>query len=180
MIFIPNLVIIAGTGNKSGKTSIACRIIEQFRQTGIVAVKITPHIHETTPGLKEVARNTGFDIFQETDSGTGKDTSRMLRAGASGVYFARAADEYLNKAFGRIMELVPEGKPVVCESPALRYSVEPGMFIIMTSRARDNQKDISSLLELPHVEFNLETLDANEELPLTFKNGKWTCWQYGK
>lgn len=179
MIFVPNLAIIAGTGNKSGKTSMACRIIEQFRYTGIVAVKITPHLHDATPGLIAVERNQGYDIFQETNPGTGKDTSRMLKAGASGVYFVRAEDEYLSVAFGRIMEFVPEGTPIVCESPALRYSIEPGMFIIMTSDIKDNQKDIKSLMELPHVEFNLENLAANKELPVSFKTGKWVCWQYG-
>ncbi|NMC37308.1 MAG: molybdopterin-guanine dinucleotide biosynthesis protein B [Bacteroidales bacterium] len=179
MIFVPNLAIIAGTGNKSGKTSMACRIIEQFRHTGIVAVKITPHLHIATPGLIEVERNQGYDIFQETNPGTDKDTSRMLKAGASGVYYARAEDEYLAETFGRIMELVPEGAPVVCESPALRYSAEPGLFIIMTSDINNNQKDIKLLLELPHVEFNLEKLALNNELPVSFRDGRWVCWQYG-
>jgi len=45
---IPNLLLIAGTGNKSGKTTLACRVIEQFRQSGISAVKITPHFHDIT------------------------------------------------------------------------------------------------------------------------------------
>ena len=50
-MIIPNLLIIAGTGNKSGKTTLACRMIEQFRNPGLISVKITPHFHETTPGL---------------------------------------------------------------------------------------------------------------------------------
>ncbi len=49
---IPNLLIIAGTGNKSGKTTFACRLIEQFRSLDIISMKITPHFHETTAGLK--------------------------------------------------------------------------------------------------------------------------------
>ncbi len=51
IMIVPNLLIIAGTGNKSGKTSMACRIIEQLKHLEIVSVKITPHFHETTPGL---------------------------------------------------------------------------------------------------------------------------------
>jgi hypothetical protein len=35
---VPNLLLIAGTGNKSGKTTFDCRVIEQFRECGIAAV----------------------------------------------------------------------------------------------------------------------------------------------
>ena len=55
MVTIPNLLLIAGTGTKSGKTSMACRIIEQFPELKITAIKITPHFHETTPGLASIA-----------------------------------------------------------------------------------------------------------------------------
>lgn len=179
-MIVPNLVIIAGTGSKSGKTSAACRIIEQFRDAGIAAVKITPHQHETTRGLTEVDRKPGYDIFLETNPETDKDTSRMLRAGASRVYFVRAADEYLAEAFGMILESVPAATPLVCESAALRYFIEPGLFVIMTSAVSHRTKDIRSLQRLPHVEFELESLPADVELPLSFHNGRWICWHYGR
>jgi len=111
---IPNLLIIAGTGNKSGKTSMACRIIEQFRPLGIVSVKITPHFHETTPGLVLIAAKTGYSVYEETNSGSSKDTSRMLKAGASKVYFAKVTDNSLGEAFKEIMMKIQEGTPVVC------------------------------------------------------------------
>ncbi len=178
-MIVPGLVIIAGTGNKSGKTSAACRLIEQFRDPGIIAVKITPHLHETTHGLAEVVRGPGYDIFLETNPGTDKDTSRMLRAGASRVFFARATDEYLAGAFRMIQDLIPAGTPVVCESAALRHFIEPGLFIIMTSKEKNKSKDVSQLQKLPHVEFNLENLPVNRELPVSFHNGRWICWHYG-
>ena len=89
---VPNLLLIAGTGNKSGKTTLACRIIDQFRHPEIVAIKITPHFHETTPGLDSYFRKQGYSISEETDTETAKDTSRMLKAGASKVYFAKVTD----------------------------------------------------------------------------------------
>jgi hypothetical protein len=170
---LPNLLIIAGTGNKSGKTSMACRIIEQFRHLGIVSVKITPHFHETTPGLVLIAGKKGYSVYEETNRGTLKDTSRMLNAGASRVYFAKVKDNSLDKAFEEIMRQIPEGTPVICESPALRHYTEPGVFVIMTSPLKDNQKDIKSLLDLPHVEFNMDYLALNNRIPISFKNGKW-------
>jgi hypothetical protein len=176
---IPNLLIIAGTGNKSGKTTIACRIIEQFRYLRIVSIKITPHFHETTPGLEIISGGPGFSIYEETNNGTAKDTSRMLKAGAAKVYFAKVTDNSLAFAFGEILKKVPAGTPIICESPALRKYTEPGLLIIMTSEKNNNQKNIKSLLALPHVEFDLDYLTRNEDLPLVFNNGKWISWQYG-
>ena len=170
---IPNLLIIAGTGNKSGKTSMACRILEQLRHLEIVAVKITPHFHETTPGLVPIAKKKGFSVYEETNPGTSKDTSRMLKAGASRVFFAKVTDNSLDKAFKEIMENFPGGTPIICESPALRHFTEPGLFVIMTSSIKNNQKDIKSLLNLPHVEFNMDYLALNKNIPISFSNGKW-------
>jgi len=177
---VPNLLIIAGTGNKSGKTSMACRIIEQYRSLGVVSVKITPHFHETSPGLVPIIEKKGYSVYEETNCRTTKDTSRMLKAGASKVYFAKVTDYSLDEAFKEIMMKIPEGTPVVCESPALRHYAEPGLFVIMTSPLKDNQKDIKSLLDFPHLEFNLDFLENNKDIPITFSNGKWTSIQNGK
>ncbi len=170
---VPNLLIIAGTGNKSGKTTFACRLIEQFRSLDIISVKITPHFHETTPGLELIKEDPDYSIYEETDRESSKDTSRMLKAGAVKVYFAKVTDNSLFEAFKNILDLIPHGAPVVCESPALRYQVDPGLFIVMMSPEKDNQKDINKLLSLPHVEFNMTFLSGCKKLPVDFKNGKW-------
>ncbi len=170
---IPNLLLIAGTGTKSGKTTFACRIIEQIRHPEIVAIKITPHFHETTPGLALINEHEGYSIYKETDPGSTKDTSRMLNAGASDVYFAKVTDGSLHKAFNEIMKKVPANTPVICESPALRYFVNPGLFIIMSSEAINKQKDINELIKLPHVKYSVEELEKIKVIPLSFINGKW-------
>ena len=176
---VPNLLIIAGTGNKAGKTSMACRLLEQLKHFEIVSVKVTPHFHETTPGLVPIAKKKGYSVYEETNRDTSKDTSRMLKAGASRVYFAKVTDSSLDKAFEEIMKHIPEGTPIICESPALRYYTEPGLFIIMTSPLNDNQKNIKSLLDLPHVEFNMDYLAQNKDIPISFCRGKWISMQCG-
>lgn len=172
-IKIPGLLLIAGNGNKSGKTTLACRIIEQSGDRSIVGVKITPHFHETTPGLVLLKETSGYAVYEETNRETGKDTSRMLKAGASKVYFAKVTDNDLLSAFMAIMDFVPQGAPVVCESPALRHFVVPGLFMIMKSDGEYNNKDINSLLQLPHVMFKLEELEKIKKLPLRFEGGSW-------
>ena len=152
---------------------MACRIIEQFSELKIKAIKITPHFHETTPGLKTVYEETGIAIYEETDPGSMKDTSRMLRSGASKVYFTKVHDDRLLYVFNKIRDLVPEGYPIICESPALRNFIEPGVFIIMSSVTTRKRKDISRYLTLPHLHFDYEELQVLTSIPIGFENGGW-------
>ena len=172
-MFIPNLLLIAGTGTRSGKTTIACRIIEQFKHLNITAIKISPHFHETTPGLKTIEEKTGYAIYEETNPDTTKDTSRMLNSGASKVYFAKVLNDRLLFVFNRIKGLIPEGTPIVCESPALRNFIEPGVFIIISSETTRTRKDISKFLALPHLRFKFEKLPEVSSIPIGFDYGSW-------
>jgi len=172
-MLIPNLLLIAGTGSKSGKTTIACRVIEQFNELNITAIKITPHIHEMTPGLKTIYEEKGFAIYEETNPDSTKDTSRMLHSGASKVYFAKVFDEQLLFVFNKIKDLIPEGSPIICESPALRNFIEPGVFIIMSSKTTRTRKDISQYLAFPHLYFEYEELPEISSIPIGFENGGW-------
>jgi hypothetical protein len=173
MVTIPNLLLIAGTGTKSGKTSMACKIIRQFPELKITAMKITPHFHETTAGLLPVSEKRGYAIYEETERKGIKDTSRMLEAGADKVYFAKVWDKQLLEVFNEMMKIIPEGTPVIFESPALRNFVEPGVFVIMTSETTNKLKDISHLQALPHVMFKLEEIDAIDVLPFGLIDGEW-------
>jgi hypothetical protein len=172
-MFIPNLLLIAGTGTKSGKTTLACRIIKQFRALNITAIKISPHFHETTPGLKTIVEETGYAIYEETKPDSTKDTSRMLHSGASKVYFAKVLDDRLLFVFNKIKDLIPEGTPIVCESPALRNFIKPGVFIIMSSETISTRKDISKFLALPHLKFELEKLPEMSSIAIEFENRSW-------
>ncbi|HEX7494592.1 MAG TPA: hypothetical protein VF346_10255 [Bacteroidales bacterium] len=172
-MYIPNLLLIAGTGTKSGKTTMACKVIEQFDELNITAIKITPHFHETSPGLKKIYEEKGFIIYEETDPESAKDTSRMLRSGASKVYFAKVFDDRLLFVFNKIKDLIPKGTPIVCESPALRNFIEPGVFIIMSSETTRTRKDISQYLAFPHLYFEYEKLLEISSIPIGFENGGW-------
>ena len=172
-MLIPNLLLIAGTGTKSGKTTLACRIIEQFKHLYITAIKISPHFHETTPGLKAIYEEAGYAIYEETNNETAKDTSRMLNSGAGKVYFAKVFDNRLLFVFNKIKDLIPEGTPIICESPSLRNYLEPGVFIIMSSETTNKRKNISMFMDLPHLKFEFEELPEIPAIPIGFEDGKW-------
>lgn len=173
MMTLPNLLLIAGTGTKAGKTSMVCRIIEEFSNLDIISVKITPHFHETTEGLVTLSENEGYAIYEETNRNTFKDTSRMLKAGAGRVFFAKVWDDQLLDVFLEIIKDVDPFQPVICESPALRNFIEPGVFIIMTSDTINKHKDISHLQSLPHVFIKFEELAKMKSLPIIFEDGRW-------
>ena len=172
-MLIQNLLLIAGTGNKSGKTTLACRIIGQFREHGIIGIKITPHFHETTPGLELLNERPDSTIYEEKNPELQKDTSLMLKAGASKVFFAKVRDADLLNVFREILKYIPNGMPIVCESPALRYFIDPGLFIIIKSE-HSNNININELLNLPHVMLQLEDIIRVKTLPIEFDDGKWT------
>ena len=172
-MLIPNLLLIAGIGTKAGKTTMACRIISEHPELRITAIKITPHFHETTPGLISLSEHEGYVIYEETEKAGTKDTTRMLASGAERVFFAKVWDDKLENVFYEIMKFIPAGSPVICESPALRNFVEPGTFIIMTSDSVNKQKKLNHLQELNHLMLKLEELDGIEFVPVKFEEGRW-------
>jgi len=97
----------------------------------------------------------------------------MLKSGAKKVWFAKVWDNQLLNVFNEIMKEVPEGTPVICESPALRNFVEPGLFVIITSSTTNKIKDISHLKKLPHVMIKYEDLQNIDKIPIDFIDGNW-------
>ncbi len=131
-IRIPEMLLIAGNGRNSGKTTLACRIIRNISACiPVVAIKITPHFHENFGTGKTLFNREDLVIIEESDPESGKDSALMLKAGAVKSYFVMAKDEQLNDALQVILKQVPEKVPVVCESGGLRQIVEPGIFLMM-------------------------------------------------
>jgi hypothetical protein len=171
-IFFPNLLIVAGSNSKSGKTTAICRIVNKLNAE-VTAIKITPHYHELTPGLVEVMHGDGYSVRNETDPGTGKDTSRMLQTGAKKVYLILAWEAPVKDAFLRVMKHIPGNIPVICESPSLRDYIEPGLFILMSSSSENTRDDLIHLVNYPHLRYRLENL-ADEDLSVIgFEDGNW-------
>ena len=138
---ISNLLLIAGTGRNTGKTTLACSIINKVASDNkIIGLKISPHFHGGTDSLKLLSGNEFFNIYKETSANTGKDSSKMLKAGAYRVFYIETNDEHLQEAFMKFNELTPLKYPIVCESPALRNYVRPGIFFIVDCENNKNKK----------------------------------------
>ena len=137
----PNILLIAGTGRNSGKTTLACKIIEEFsKSSNIAALKISPHFHKQGETMEIIDKTQDYSIYIENNKKSGKDSSLMLNAGASPVYYIEVLDYSLLNSFESLMDKIPSNTPVVCESPALRKFISPGVFFIVDHPQTLNKK----------------------------------------
>lgn len=73
-------IIVAGTGRKTGKTTLVCRILALSPGRRWTAVKVSHH----APGS-----GAPFELMQETEPGSSGDTRRYLAAGAARAFWLR-------------------------------------------------------------------------------------------
>jgi len=136
-----NILLVSGSGRDCGKTTLACNIIRQLRNAGrVIGLKITPHFHITGIEQQLIEEGSGYKIFRETDIHSEKDSSRMLRAGATYVYFIQCEDGFLPGVYERLTELIPENYPVVCESGSFSSVYQSGFHVLIESENPDNLK----------------------------------------
>lgn len=131
--FYPNLLLVSGSGRDTGKTLLACQIIQKFtRHHRIAALKISRHRHEhgEEPGLQLAGEGNGYRIWYDTVQ-SAKDSGRFLNSGAELSIYIETTDLYLNEAFSHAMRLIRPGSMVVCESGGLVHLVQPALMIFV-------------------------------------------------
>ena len=169
-----NLIIVAGTGRNSGKTTFVCRIIECFRDEGVISVKITPHFHSPSAGLISIADGKDFRIFRETATDGVKDSSRMRLAGAEVSYYIQATDSSVKNSFLELARrnLISSG-PVVCESPALGLHIKAAILFLADSNEVLERRDgraLTSLSPVPVTPHDAEAVAGR----ISFSEGRWS------
>jgi len=139
---LPNLLLIGAANRDAGKTTFACGVINTLRQalpaTGIIGVKVTA-IREVNGECPRGGSGCGvcstlegdYCITEETCLDSAKDTSRLLAAGAERVFWLQVLHEQMAAGLLALLELVPPGAPLVCESNSLSRVVKPGLFLML-------------------------------------------------
>lgn len=176
-IKIPEMLLIAGSGRNSGKTTLACHIIKKSSTSfPVVAIKITPHFHLENENTKTIFERDDLVILEEADPETGKDSSLMLKAGALKSYFVMAKDDQLEEALQLIFKHIPEKTPVICESGGLRHFVEPGAFLMMNRS--DNNTCKPGIEAFKKMADRLITFDGNkidfDFNTINYSGNKWS------
>jgi hypothetical protein len=169
-------LLIAGTGRNVGKTGFACRIIALMtKKHDVVAIKVSPHLHEQDPGQKVIFRDSTFQIIEERNPATSKDSSRMLRAGASRVFYLQTIDKHIREPFEKLLSLIPGHQPVVCESGAMLEYARPGLFVLVKRKEQTAFKEGLEQLDYSPdvwVEFDGEAFSPKPDV-LVYEKESW-------
>ena len=139
--FLPQLLLISGSGRNCGKTSLACEIIKNIStRCQVIGLKISPHFHKLSDKQTLLLESNGFRIYQENDPQTEKDSARMLNAGASKVYYLQCEDKNLSSVWEQFSRILPENIPVVCESGSLALIFKAGIHLLVEGKNPDKMK----------------------------------------
>lgn len=149
MLKLDNMLLIGSSGSNAGKTELACAVLKRFCSSEkIVGIKITTVGERDGPcprggeGCGACSSLDGvFCITEEISKDTGKDTSRLLAAGAERVFWLRVLRENIPEGLSALLDMIEPGAVCICESNSLRRVVEPGMFLIVRSSDSTSWKD---------------------------------------
>ena len=135
---LPSFIIISGSGKKVGKTYLATALIRYFSaKFPLLALKISPHSHDSLGNTTLRSASEGLRIFQDMGPHH-KNSGKFLEAGALESFFMETDDRHLGEGFDIFMkECNPMNHPVICESGALGNLVRPGLLIFIARPGTD-------------------------------------------
>jgi hypothetical protein len=127
-------MVISGSGKKVGKTWLVTALIRKFsRELPLIALKISPHVHDSLGSSIKIFDSDEFRIFKEMEPHH-KNSGQYLSAGAKNSYFMEAEDRFLEEAFHLFMKTCnPQSLPLICESGALGGKIKPGVMIFIAA-----------------------------------------------
>ncbi len=183
MIYRPDFIVIGSTGRNTGKTEFAGRLIAKYSKDhtvyGVKVVTIDPDEGNCPRGGKGCGVCTSlegdFEITEETELKPGKDTTRMLEAGARKVYFLKVSIHSLQKGLQALLNLIPENVFTVCESNSIRKVIEPGLFLVIKNLNEGGIKEsCAEVINMADRVINFSDLNWNFNPDrVLIKNGQW-------
>ncbi|MBN1771380.1 MAG: molybdenum cofactor guanylyltransferase [Deltaproteobacteria bacterium] len=136
----PGLLLLGAAGRNAGKTTLSCRVLrrlaDRFALTGVKVTTVGPGAEHECPRGGEgcgVCRSFGgpFLLTDERDGPPGKDTTRMLEAGARRVLWLRVHRHALHAGAEALLKALGPHEPVVAESNMLRTVLDPDLFLML-------------------------------------------------
>lgn len=146
------MLLLGSAGRNSGKTELACSLIERLKSIcDITGVKVTT-VHERNSPCPRGGQGCGacssfagnYCITEEDSKTSGKDTTRMLASGAKTVYWVRAHSEHLTGATAELFGMLGPGAITIAESNSLSSIVEPGLFLMIRDAGAEAYKRSAS------------------------------------
>lgn len=147
---LPRMALVGSPGRGSGKTVLACELIENLRKkyaypvVGLKVISIDRKDGKCQRGHEHCGLCTGIDgdwrLTRETGANPEKDTAKLLAAGADEVYLLVALKSAMGNAVLNFLAQAPQNAVIVAESNSLRNAVKPGVFLFAGGRfGKDGQ-----------------------------------------
>jgi molybdopterin-guanine dinucleotide biosynthesis protein len=148
MVTYSNLLLIGGSKQNVGKTTLTIDLLKSLTSKHkIIAIKTSCHFHGILETDIVISKNNKFVIVEETVTNTGKDSARMLEAGASRVFFIQAKDKFIKEAFDQIIKVIDNNEMIICETASLREYLIPEIFIALVNDKNEELPKNKSILE---------------------------------
>lgn len=181
--YYPNILIVSGSGRKVGKTSLISELIKgKSAEFEIAAVKISPHVHDSTSIQQMVFSKGNCKIFIESEFNL-KDSSVFLKSGAKPVYYMQTDDINLKEGFNFIISEL-KNKLVVCESGMLSSLIKPGVsvyieseFNLAVNKNKTNARSRAGLV-ISSDRNNLSDVLKNINERIVIKDNKWILSEF--
>jgi molybdenum cofactor guanylyltransferase len=146
---VPGMLLIGAAQRDAGKTTFATTLVSRLARTGrVTGVKVTlirddegpcPHGGDDCHDCA-LPCGQGFVLAEERGERPGKDTAKLLAAGASRVLWLRARESSLLEARDALLAALEPGVPVICESNTFRRAVEPDLYVVLERAGATWQK----------------------------------------
>lgn len=176
---INQMILIGSSGRNNGKTTLATRIITKYKkELPIVALKIititdvSSNCHRGVTGCGICSSlKKEYEIVEELSPFSDKDTSQLLRAGATASYMLKTKQASLEKAWRSFYRTVPSNCLLIVESNSLRNITIPGLFLFCNNVTTHMKPSAASVYKHADVvvsngeEFDIERLVIHHDPP---------------
>jgi len=139
-------IIVGGTGRKTGKTTLVCRILALSPRRSWTAVKVSHHAP---------ASGAPFEILEETEPGPSGDTRRFLAAGAARAFWLRGD---LARALPALRALLDSCENWIVESTRAARLLEADLVLTAGSGAPPEDAALRALLGVAQTQRQPEPL----------------------
>ena len=136
------LVVVGGHTRNIGKTSVVAGLIAALPELNWTAIKITQYGHGVCSSDGEPCECAVTDVehpcavSEETDRGSGTDSSRYLAAGARRSYWVRTATGQLGHALPELRRIFETSDNVIVESNSILQFFKPDLYFAVVGFRR--------------------------------------------
>jgi hypothetical protein len=169
------MLLIAANGSGAGKTTLACKVLEQLKGPyEPIAVKISPHSHPIDGRRLILEKTEHFMIVEELDRNSNKDTSKLLRAGASVAYLIHGNEDKVVPTFLHFVNKLASRQPLICESAGIAFHLQSGLLIALEGKGIASKPSFQEIKELADITIHSDGKHFDfDPANIWFDGSKW-------